>query len=315
MYSFYQILWLFLLYSVIGWTVEVAFVTLSTGRLVNRGFLNGPVCPIYGFGMIGVLLILEPVADQLFALFFGGMLLCTAVECFGGWILDKIFHMRWWDYSKQPFNFHGYICLGYSVMWGIGVVLVVRVIHPLIFGLVTSVPRSIGIALLVLLYLVYAVDLVVSLKTVIGISKSLGEMERIAKGLHQLGDEMSQLVGGAVLDTTELLGVDRETIEERSERFIEKSRERIARSVTELEERRAEFAEKSIAEFNERKEELQHRMEELEQKGLRLRQSIGSSRILRAFPGLRRDESRISLSEELKKLEHDWKHEKDTTEE
>lgn len=286
MYSVYQILWLFLIYSMAGWIVEVAFVTLTTGRLVNRGFLNGPVCPIYGFGMIGVLLALGPISDQLLLLFFGGMFLCTVVECFGGWVLDKLFHMRWWDYTGYPFNFHGYVCLGFSVMWGIGVVLVVRVVHPLIFKLVNSVPQNIGIVPMVLLYIVYAIDLVVSLKTVIGISKNLGEMEKIARVLHQLGNEMSQLVGGVVLDTTEKLSEGREVLEEKGERLVENSRER--------------------------KAELQKRIAEMEQRNQTLQQSISkNSRILRAFPGLRRDTSAVRLTEELKKLKDSWKNDGD----
>lgn len=293
MYSYYQILWLFLLYSILGWIVEVAFVTLTTGRLVNRGFLNGPVCPIYGFGMVGVLLILGPVSGQLLWLFLGGMALCTAVECFGGWVLDRLFHMRWWDYTDKPFNFRGYVCLGYSVMWGIGVVLVMRVVHPLIFGLVTSVPQKIGVVPLVIIYAVYAIDFVVSLKTVIGISRNLGEMEKVANALHQLGNEMSQMVGNAVLDTTEKLSEEREALEERSERFVENSRERITKSVTELNERRAE---------------LQRRIAEMEQRSRALQQNISrNARILRAFPGLRRDASDIRLTEELKKLKDNGK--------
>lgn len=271
MYSVYQVFWLFLIYSVAGWIVEVAFVTLTTGQLVNRGFLNGPVCPIYGFGMIGVLMLLGPVSENLLWLFLGGMVLCTAVECFGGWVLDKLFHMRWWDYTDYPFNFHGYVCLGYSVMWGIGAVLMVRVVHPLIFGLVTAVPQKIGSVPLVITYLIYATDLVVSLKTVIGISRSLGEMEKVANGLHQLGDEMSQLVGGVVLETTEKLSEGREA-------------------------------------FEEHKAELQRRIAEMEQRNRMLQQNISRhSRILRAFPGLRRDASSIRLTEELKKLRDNWK--------
>lgn len=287
-------------------------MTLTTGRLVNRGFLNGPVCPIYGFGMLGVLLLLGPISGRLLWLFLGGMILCTAVECFGGWVLDRLFHMRWWDYTDKPFNFHGYVCLGYSVMWGIGVVLVVRVVHPLIFGLVTSVPQKIGIIPLVITYIVYAIDLVVSLKTVIGISKNLGELEKVADGLHQLGDEMSQLVGNMVLDTTEKLSEEREALEERSERFVENSRERIAKGVTEFNERRTELTEKSIAELNDRKAELQRRIAEMEQRSRTLQQNVSrNSRILRAFPGLRRDASTIRLTEELKKLKDSWKNDGD----
>jgi uncharacterized membrane protein len=209
------------------------------------------------------------------------MVLCTAVECFGGWALDKLFHMRWWDYSDKPFNVHGYVCLGYSVMWGIGVVLIVRLVHPLLFGVVRLIPEKIGLILLIISYAGYAVDLVVSLKTVIGISKNLGELEKIAKGLHQLGDEMSTLLGTAVLDTTEKLSEERE----------------------ELAQKTAELAEKNREERAQRRAELQEKIAQLEERSLTLQKHIsGNRRILRAFPGLRRSSSRISLTEELLKL-------------
>jgi uncharacterized membrane protein len=299
MYSIYQVFWLFLIYSVVGWVIEVAFVTLTTGHFVNRGFLNGPACPIYGFGMLGVLFALEPVSGNVLCLFLGGMVLCTAVECFGGWALDKLFHMRWWDYSDKPFNFHGYVCLGYSVMWGIGVVLIVRVLHPLIFGAVRMVPQKVGMVPMVICYVGFAVDLVVSLKTVIGISKNLGELERIAKGLHQLGDEMSSLVGTAVIDTTEKLSEEREEFSQRTAQLAEKfSEEREEHS-----QKTAQMAEKNREERAQRRAELQEKITQLEERSLTLQKRIsGNRRILRAFPGLRRSSSRIRLTEELLKL-------------
>jgi seryl-tRNA synthetase len=127
----------------------------------------------------------------------------------------------------------------------------------------------------------FAVDLVVSLKTVIGISKNLGELERIARGLHQLGDEMSTLVGTAVIDTTEKLSEERE----------------------ELSQKTAELAEKNREERAQRRAELQEKITQLEERSLTLQKRIsGNRRILRAFPKLRRSSSRISLTEELLKL-------------
>lgn len=95
----------------------MAFVAITARRVENRGFLNGPVCPIYGCGMLGVLAALTPYRDNFILLFIGGFIICTAVELFGGWVLDKIFHMRWWDYTKNKFNIGGYVCLRFSIMW------------------------------------------------------------------------------------------------------------------------------------------------------------------------------------------------------
>ena len=106
-FSLYQILAFFLIYSCLGWCLEVIYAAVSTGQLVNRGFLNGPVCPIYGFGMIIVLFTLSPLADNLLLLYLGGVILPSVLELVGGWALYKLYHTRWWDYSDRKWNLDG----------------------------------------------------------------------------------------------------------------------------------------------------------------------------------------------------------------
>ena len=125
-YTIYELLCFFVIYSVLGWCLEVCFCTINTGQFVNRGFLNGPVCPIYGFGMVIVLVALTPLAHSLPVLFVGGALLTSALELAAGWILKKVFHTSWWDYSDVPFNLGGYICLKFSLAWGVAVVAVMK---------------------------------------------------------------------------------------------------------------------------------------------------------------------------------------------
>ena len=107
LFPIYQLLWLFFIYAFLGWCTEVAYAALDTGKLVNRGFLNGPLCPIYGCGMAAVLTLLLPLQDNLLILFAGGMLLTTLIELVGGWALKTLFHTTWWDYSDKPFNLGG----------------------------------------------------------------------------------------------------------------------------------------------------------------------------------------------------------------
>ena len=208
--TIYNLLWFFFLYSVLGWIVEVVYHAAVCGRIVNRGFLNGPVCPIYGFGMIGVLwmvFLITPEGQKapgLLSLFLGGMLLTTAIELFGGWALDRLFHMQWWDYSSEPFNLHGYICLKFSIFWGLGVVLVVRLIHPIValwpFILFESTPSRI---ILAAVYAVYAADVVVTVLTVRGLAKDLAEIERLGKALHAVSDNMTVQIGEGTLKAQE----------------------------------------------------------------------------------------------------------------
>ena len=189
-FDFYYVALLFFIYSFLGWCVEVAFVAITARKVENRGFLNGPVCPIYGCGMLGVLAALTPYRDNFILLFIGGFIICTAVELFGGWVLDKIFHMRWWDYTKNKFNIGGYVCLRFSIMWGLGVVAVMKLVHPPIFALVRRLPKIAGIIIISILVTIFAIDMVVTLKNLIGIRKSLGQLDKVAEDLNNLGNQI-----------------------------------------------------------------------------------------------------------------------------
>ena len=161
-FSLYHVLAFFLIYSCIGWCLEVIFAAATTGQLVNRGFLNGPVCPIYGFGMVIVLFALTPLQGSVLLLYIGGVILPSALELVGGWALYKLYHTRWWDYSDFPFNIGGYICLEFCLLWGVGTLVVMRIVHPVVAGLVDMIPPFVGFVVMCVLYAVYAADVVVT---------------------------------------------------------------------------------------------------------------------------------------------------------
>ena len=98
----YHLLWIFFIYAFLGWCTEVSYAALKTGRFVNRGFLNGPVCPVYGFGVVIVLWVLEPLRGNLLLLFLGSVALTSLLEWLTGFVLERLFHQRWWDYSQEP---------------------------------------------------------------------------------------------------------------------------------------------------------------------------------------------------------------------
>ena len=109
MHTVYEYIWYLLIYACLGWCAEVAFAAVKTGKFVNRGFLNGPVCPIYGFGVCLVVFCLGPVQGNLVFLFLGAVVLTSAIEYATGYVLEKVYHEHWWDYSKRPLNIKGYI--------------------------------------------------------------------------------------------------------------------------------------------------------------------------------------------------------------
>ena len=247
MFSFSEIALLFFIYSFLGWCVEVAFVAVTAGKVTNRGFYaNGPVCPIYGCGMIGVLLALLPVEkNMIWLLCLGGMVICSAVELFGGWILDKIFHMRWWDYSDEKFNIGGYVCLAFSFMWGMAVVFAVKFVHHPIMAVVKKIPFQIQVIIVVVCGVVFVVDMIVTLKNLIGINKSLGQLDKLAESLHTVGDQLKDVVGNSAITVAEKAEEGMEILDEKTadsrERIAgvrEESAERIAKQLKELEEKR-----------------------------------------------------------------------------
>lgn len=206
--SYYQIASFFIIYSFIGWCVEVVYCTVTSGKVVNRGFLNGPVCPIYGFGMVGVLMVFQnlpvknPEDTDMVVVFFGSMILATLVELIGGWLMLRLFHARWWDYSDRPFNVGGFICPQFSILWGIGGVIVIKLVHPVVSRASgTKIPEKYGWILLAVLYLVYLVDLIVTVLTVRGLNRDLEELEKVRLSLRKVSDSLSEGLGTGAIYT------------------------------------------------------------------------------------------------------------------
>jgi uncharacterized membrane protein len=189
---FYQLVMLFFIYGFIGWCLEVCYCAVETGKWSNRGFLNGAICPIYGFGALAILYLLEPISEFGPLLFVGGVVLCSILELLTGYIMEKIFHQRWWDYSMERLNFKGYICLKYSLYWGVGVVFIVKLVHPSIQRFVDWIPYEMGVVILVIALMILAVDAVDTFRTVIGINRELEAIHEAASVIRKVSDGISE---------------------------------------------------------------------------------------------------------------------------
>lgn len=203
----YDLLWFFFLYGFLGWCAEVVFAAVKTGQFVNRGFLLGPICPIYGFGVSFVLL-LEPLGDKLLILFVGSVVITSALEFLVGWLAEKAFGQRLWDYSDMPFNIKGYICLAFSLMWGIACVLVVRVIHPLILRLIGWLPHTLGVVLLAVFSAIFVTDLILTLLNALKLPKQIKAAEELEARIRAMSDHLGERL---------YHGVTRLELEERKE--------------------------------------------------------------------------------------------------
>ena len=156
--DFYHIANWFYIYSFLGWLWETCYVSVRKGKLINRGFINGPLCTIYGCGALAVYLILLPVSGNLLFLFVGGIVVATALEYVTAVLMENIFHTSWWDYSDNKFNFQGRICLGCSLGWGLFTVGLFRVLHPVVSDIVELYPRRAGEIAVCVITVVYLVD-------------------------------------------------------------------------------------------------------------------------------------------------------------
>lgn len=192
MHNISQYLWFLIIYTFLGWCVEVIYHIVKSGTFVNRGFLNGPVCPIYGFGMITLIYCLTPLKYNLFLLFIGTVLLTSILEFLTGFILEKIFHDKWWDYSNMPFNINGYICLAFSIIWGLGGVFMIHIIHPPITKFVSFFDNIIGNIVLFVLLLYLLIDFIITVLGIMKIKRRIYILDDIAMKLRHYSDDIGE---------------------------------------------------------------------------------------------------------------------------
>ena len=122
----------FLSYAFLGWICEEIWCTVKSRKITKRGMLHGPICPIYGFGSVLILYLLEPWRTTWVRLFFASVIVTSILEYFTSWLLEKLFHAKWWDYSKEPLNLNGRVCIVNSAAFGVGGLALEHLIHPLV---------------------------------------------------------------------------------------------------------------------------------------------------------------------------------------
>ena len=214
-YDFFELLTFFFIYGFIGWICEVAFAALVEGKFVNRGFLLGPICPIYGIGVVAVLLLLEPIKSNWFLVFVLSTLITSAVEYLIGFHTEKLLGERLWDYYDMPFNIKGYVCLAFSVMWGIGCMGVIYAVHPAIRALVERMPQVLSTILLTVFSVMIITD---TLLTGFHALKLDGRMKKITEVSHML-ESISNSIGKNVSGSTLYLKNKAESSEALKEKY------------------------------------------------------------------------------------------------
>lgn len=184
----------FFLYSIVGWVVETIYCSVGEKKFVNRGFLTGPMCPIYGTGATVFSVCLSPFYEKfgyskwyiIVLVIFLGMLLADIVEFLTSVIMEKLFNARWWDYSKKKFNIQGRICLGHTIYWGIATGLFVYIVHPFVIDqverLVNPTQRR---QIVIMLLIVFAFDLFFAVKGAFDVRKLMTKLNKLYDSAHE----------------------------------------------------------------------------------------------------------------------------------
>lgn len=198
-YSLYEMAHYFLIWSFIGWVIEIVDMTFETGEYQNRGMLNMPICPIYGVGVLLIIAILRPLKGTFLALCIGSSIICTAIELGVGLLLEAIFHNRWWDYSHMHFNYKGLICLRNSVLWGVGCVIMMNVVQPMLEKWVGFLDIRIGFAIILIMAVLIVIDIAASLKAIKNLNDRLKQLDAISGKMLAF----AQKIGGVLADKTQ----------------------------------------------------------------------------------------------------------------
>lgn len=238
-YQYHVFVWaaFFFLYCLLGWIWESAYVSVRKHRWVNRGFLNGPFLPIYGCGAILVLFVTKPVWDNWVLVFLLGMCAATVLELVTGYVMEQIFQVKYWDYSKNRFNLGGYICLGCSLGWGAFSVFLVKVIHRPLERLVFAVPESVLTAADTALFLYFIWDVAYSAAEALSLRDVLREKVLANEELQRLQRRLDELVRGSGLENLQ------EELHRKVESYREEKSVEIARIRQEIEQQRHIFEE------------------------------------------------------------------------
>lgn len=182
----YNILYI-IIYSFLGWVCEVIYCSIIDHKFTNRGFLNGPLCPIYGFGAFFVLTFLDDYKNNVIVVFILGVIITSILEYITSFVLEAIFHTKWWDYSKHRFNIHGRVCLLNSTLFGILSVVLVEVINPIIVDFVGKFPEKLVFVVTIVLTATIAVDFVVTVHTMLKLNSKLHNLHGLSKEFEELG--------------------------------------------------------------------------------------------------------------------------------
>lgn len=223
-YAWYHWLTFFYIYCFFGWIFESTYVSLKQRHFVNRGFLRLPMLPLYGTGAVMMLWVSLPVKNNLFLVYCSGVVAATLLEYVTGYVMERLFKVRYWDYSNQRFNLHGYICLTSSIAWGFLTIFMTEVIHKPIERFVLHLPPVLEWCLLALISGCFIMDTIQSTKEALGLAKALESVAKLRTDLEEMQVQLSLLKA----ETVQTVETAKEELRESVAESIEAHKEILA---------------------------------------------------------------------------------------
>lgn len=196
-YTILQWLFLFYFYCFFGWCFESSYVSLKKRKWVNRGFMKGPFLPLYGSGAMMMLVVSGPFLEHWWAVYIAGCIGATVLEYVTGVVMEALFKVRYWDYSNQPFNFQGHICLGSSLAWGGLTLFMNYVIHKPVESLMFMIPADLLTVLTILLTVYIVGDFTLSFKAALDLRDVLVRMEKAKEELLRMQKRLDVIIAVA----------------------------------------------------------------------------------------------------------------------
>lgn len=197
-YTGYEYIWFFFTYAFLGWILEVVFAAVNRKQFANRGFLNGPLCPMYGCGMVFLLIFFRGLLDNLVFLFIGSFVVTSLLELLTGMFMEKLFGRKWWDYSGYKHNVGGYICLRFSLVWAAGAVVFMRWVHPFLYRLIELIPGLVGRIILIVFSVCFVFDSLVTTGALLKINRQSRRIQVFAEGINKLSGKMGGAITGVI---------------------------------------------------------------------------------------------------------------------
>lgn len=209
-YQWYQWIIIFFCYCFFGWIFESTYVSLKQRRFVNRGFLRLPMLPLYGTGAVMMLFVSLPVKEHIIFVYVLGVVAATVLEYVTGWGMEKLFKMKYWDYSDKTFQINGYICLSSSIAWGFLTIALTKVIHKPVERLVLSMDPFWEIVFVVVFGTVFLADTIESTKAALDLGRALEAMSNMRMELEELQVQLTGLKSRLTEQTQQKLAMAQE---------------------------------------------------------------------------------------------------------